>query len=630
MIESIYRLNNVVGEPPLNAGAAVLEMINRPDDPTAQLTVSNNRWDFGVTHVAIINQHLADGRINEGLPFSIAIKENNSELLIFDGYLLLNDADVLFACDTITNVPSQSFRSPSQFSKAAKSIMFKDLHDRGVINSTSDVVQVPYVISTIPNYKEAAIVTITTFIVISQIRDMIKEVGKVSADDTNPLTAISGVVKTVIIIAWIIILIASIIILMRQITNLLIQPIKFHAAMLWRRSLEIGCAEMGYTLVSTIFDDEFVKNSVIMPPKPRSFEPQGTLDSLGFTRPTPAIQTGYWHLDFFELLKATKDVFRATITPTLDGRLIIEPVDSELLSASVTLPNIKRLTHKTNASKIIANYQINFQTDASDGNTRDDYFGVQTNAITKVKHINKKRALIIGGGENEDPEKVVSFPFARGKRKTELTSIEKRLDRMYNDHRIVIKVLVVVVNVVIRIRNAIIKVINKLIKAIRLIIKLKLELKPVPLIKIPSADSIKKRIGYLLLTDDYTDVPKLIALNINSDPRNTSIRLDNAEKWGTPHVYDKYHSGQSFVPTVLKPFGNQKRIFEGESFTGICKDDLESIQDNKRIFTSDGIHARVISFKWRLSNAVTESITYSIDEIHTDNLEIKTVTDDGF
>ena len=45
------------------------------------------------------------------------------------------------------------------------------------INPVLDYVIVPYIINSIPSYKEAAIVTITAFMVINNTRTMVKEVA---------------------------------------------------------------------------------------------------------------------------------------------------------------------------------------------------------------------------------------------------------------------------------------------------------------------------------------------------------------------------------------------------------------------------------------------------------------------
>ena len=624
----IERLDGKKIEPVLNASEFELELAPDPDNTAAEPVLKVNTVDFGFPESTTINDHNDAGKagngvgISEGMSYSISIDDGKGELLILDAYLVLTAASIRYSCDKITGIPIELRGQDDNLSRSSKLIKYDILFDQGKITA-SDYVQISYVISDKPDYRGAAIVTLTGFVVIVEIRRTGQDVLKIIAELASVLSAIAGILKGAIVGLGIIITIAAIIILLFKIADQLIQPVKYHASMLWLSLLEIGCKELGLTFQSTIFDDPFIKETVRLPAKFKSPEDPKLFGSFGFTVPNETETKGYYDGSFFDLLVETKSTFRAFITLTSDNRLILEGIDTRSKEPAFKMnPKIKMDTWGTNQEELIGDYSVRFLLDESDNNTSDNYEGTKTNAVTTAIRVKDKKSKLIDG------EKEILLPFARGFRKTSLTPIEKSLSILVGALSNEINAVILVANIFISIRNSVVAALRRLAKSLKVIgINIKFNPTNIPPISFIQPDLFSNRIGMLLLSNDFFTTPKVLSLDISSTPRNTKVKLDNKDKWNSEFVYNKYHAGQSFVPSTRFPFGNQKRIFEAIQ-TGVCKEDLVLMINNRAIFAPDGRKAQAFSWKQKIRTG-TNNIVYRVPYIENDNYMITITTPKG-
>lgn len=631
----IYRLtsSNIVIEPPVSDSEVTIEMRQNTEDADKQAVVTQNDWDFGAISnpnkpdaVKIINQYIEDGGINEGLLYSVSVDDGNEETQILDAYLLLNAEPVLYSCEIIRNVPSEVRGGIDWFARISTSVSFELLVQEGILDPSVDTINCPYKLSSRPDYKAAAIVSIAAFITINQARDMVKELSNVTAEISSVISAISGILKAVIVVSWLVILIASTVTFIKQISDLIIQPIKYHTCMLWKRQLEAGCEKLGLTLVSTIFEDELIKDVVIMPPKFNVFNDPTVLDTLGFTSPRTDLSTGVYRGSFRDLIDLTKTTFRAEVTLTSDGRLIIEKKDTDNLLPAGRLPNIKRLTHRTNQSELKTTYTLRFIEDENEGNANSNYKGTKTIVTTSLENVTDKSAVVLGGN---DPEKEVLINLSRGIRKESFDDIERRLNKLVVDYRAALFAVVITANILITIRNVFVASAQPILAVWKFIgIEPPFEAGFIDFVTIPPIDSIASRLGVLSLPDDSFTDHKVFALDISSNPRNTKLKKDNNTKINSKYFYNTYHSDQSFIPSASRPFGNQKDIFEAIDVP-IPLPEIKKMMNNKRIFTFDGQQAELISFLYRPRTGIAERIEYSISKISAPNLKQVINTPDG-
>lgn len=635
MQKAVHRLNNKISQPSEGSRNIFIELRPNEVDSTGEPRISTTTFNFAYNEAKEINAHLESGAaingngvgIHEGIQHSISVKDDDGELLIFDGYLVTSGAQVVYSKESIKNIKSELRGKIESLSKRAKAVYFSDLLEEKRINPVLDYVIVPYIINSIPSYKEAAIVTITAFMVINNTRTMVKEVAKALADIAGILSAIAGVIKVVLLIAWIIIVIAQIIILIQDIFDHIIQPIKYHNGMLWKRLLEIAAAKLGYTVSSTIFEQKEFIDTVRMPAKFEAFEDVNNKISLGFTRPNTIDSTGYYAGNFYELLKETKATFRASIVITDDNVMIIEPISRPTQSPVAKLPNIKRLEHQTNASELRSNYTIGFKLDSTEDNTKKAFTGTFTSAITTALRENDPFANTLDTPNAGAFE--VLMPFARAARKNGLTNIEQGFHTLFKAVSPAINTVVIVANILILIRNTIMNKIQKVLDKLKVVgINIPFNPKVVSRLPLFNPDIIKDRIGMLMIEKDAFDVPKVMALDIASSPRQTKLKILNNIFWHSEFIYQRFHAGQSHAITDEFPFGNQERIYKSGGFH-LCKETAEQILRNNRIFTHDGLTARITSLKWNIETGIVESIEYRIPHVDTRNLKTVLITPHG-
>ena len=121
----IYEINEQQIQPPVNQREVEVELNFYVDDPNAAGTVSINNWDFSVLEATIINAHIDAGLtggvgIYEGLPFRVAVEDDNGRSTILDAYLDTADPEAIFECDRV-NVPSKLSASVVNVSRPATS-----------------------------------------------------------------------------------------------------------------------------------------------------------------------------------------------------------------------------------------------------------------------------------------------------------------------------------------------------------------------------------------------------------------------------------------------------------------------------------------------------------------------------
>ena len=254
-------------------------------------------------------------------------------------------------------------------------------------------------------------------------------------------------------------------------------------------------------------------------------------------------------------------------------------------------------------------------TDSLDVNTLTNFEGTKTVVTVAPRIVNDPKAVNIDG----DP-KIVALTFARASIKLTLTNPEKRLSLFIKAFAPAINGLIITANSVISARNAIVKSISKIVKRLDQIgIKIRFNPKIVPQLNLVNPNLFDNRIGMMLLENDFFQVDKVLSLDISNTPRNTKIKSSNSAKWNSEHIYRTYHAGQSFVPSVRFPFGNQRREFKGLQ-VGVCKEDLTLLIDNNHIFAPDGRESEVVAFRHKVRLGEL-GITYRAPFIHTKNLK---------
>jgi hypothetical protein len=608
-------IDNRAVNDPNNLKELGIELNFDKDNPTSQ--VSLNDWELGVGDSSkpdgsiFANRHLTNGLSGgvgalEGLPFVINLDLNGQVVNAFKGYLDLSEAT--FECDLVSATAIEQ-GGVDWFNNRVDSFSFEYLYDTGVI-TTNDFVAVPYVINSIPKYGEAALMTIAVFSTIQTIKAEVQTLTEMSIETSNPVSAISGILKISLRVLYIAALLITVVKLILDVIRLLIQPVKYHKGMYANKMLEKGANYLGLKFQSSIFENSPFNKMFILS---NQFEmPDDKKGLLGFFEPKQT-QLGYLGGTYGDFMRSMKKMFNAKVI-VQDGVVRFERRDFNLSSPIYQIPPIERNGFRVNGSEFIGNYYINFDVDYNDKNTIQQYSGTAFGCTTTYKTATNKDMVLLRGGEQ------VSIPFALAKIKTELTPVEEIVRAFAVVFDPVIGVLVKIVNEVIRAVNAIIKAIKNLIDAINWLPGIEIDFDPKPIKPIsytPLKELIENRIGMLMLENDFINTPKVFLLNQASKPRYNKPSSNNKSLINAEYLYDNYHFINSFDPAVYSKT-NQYKLYSIQNLPFTCSDFLK-VRKNNRIFDGEK-QGQIDSLKWNIDKQ-TADIEFRVNEIWTRNLK---------
>jgi len=585
MNKVIVKLNEQRANPAINHKEVEVEINNDTDDPQAKGTVTINVWDWSVQEAELINKHVADGKIYEGIPLEISVEDETSTAIVLDAYLDTASAEAEYECDRV-KIPSK-LRGGVDWLNDNADFTYSLLFEKGEIK-TSDYITVPYVISSIPNNNEIAMLTLTGFVIVIQLRNAIKDLLEFVPDLVGVASAIRTIIKIVLYAAYLIILIVALVKVIKDLINAIIQPVKFHSAMKLRTLLDKGAAHLGMTFTSTIFDnDDFWNQVIILPPKFKSFpDPDGKF--FGSKKPIPTIQTGYFNGKFGDLLRICKVLFNAKIV-VFDNVIQLERVDTNTSVENYRMPKVEQRRNKTNASNLINTLNLGFRPDQSETNTIDNWKGTVTDISTFPATITKGREdmQLAKDGDGLTTKRV---DFSRGTQKIGFTGPEQFF---------------------IDILKPIEKARAALTKAIKPLKKLRG--------KVPKAsltELLKNRIGMVLLSDDSFTIGKIIGFVVNVNPIQNKVSDQNIIKIDSEFMYLNFYKVNSMVPSAEFPNANHQIRYSAR--VPFCKEDFDKLLRNSIFIDALGQVATLETAKWKLYQTWAD-ISWRVNKLFSPN-----------
>jgi len=617
-----YILNGTQINPPMNWQDTAFE-VNFDRDGNAKTKITSNNFDFVRENADTIISRVYDGAtggygILEAIPLEVQLERNGVIEKPFSGYVDLTK-DSIFSRE-MCKVNATERKSIEWLEEKADGFTFEYLRSINVITN-DDYKFIPYVINSIPDYKESAIAILTGFIVVQQIIDCIEKVKDLLAEIANPLTAVSGIVKASLLAIYLVTLIASLIKLIKDIIQLLIQPVKYHACMSVKTLVEKGCQHLGLTLSSSILSSGIYSKAYIMPEKfknPVNFDDNRI---LGFTTAQKTQQEGYYKGTFGNLLRGLKEQFNAKIY-IKNNVLYFDRLDANLTPPQYVLPDIYQPEYKTNADEFKANYYIVYQTDTIDKNTLQEYEGTAHQVIFNP-NISQNSDLVMMKGLEE-----VRIPFALAKRKTDLTIPEKIVKAFLDVLSAIVNALIAALNALIIGINAVISGINSVINALDFIgININLNVQPIATISpVNLGNLIENRINMMMLETDFTSVPKIFLMDLGAQNKFNKLTTGNETYFSAKYLYDNYHYINNFLPTADKPNGNQYIIKE---FVNVPFgfQHYQQVKENNQIIVGDKT-GLIESFKWNPYDQVA-NIRVRISTLLTNNINATYLTPSG-
>ena len=560
--------------------------------------------------------------ITEGVPFDIKITEQglthviNMYLNLMDGFSRSNDGisasvKMLQSLDWLDD-KVDGFTFESMYNELSVTPFSID----GIIyNSYQEYfdkrcIYVPYVISTVPNFREAFMALFSMTYIIVQLKQAIKQLIQWCTPMAG--TPSVGVGQVVLEIIFFALMLASLIALIIHLFDCLIQAIKYHGAMLLIDMLKVTAIKLGLNFNSSIWNTYPYNQIAYLPEKYNPLEEQnpnantifgvtfGGFAKRGFTSPgyatpslhdstTTSIQKGYLNGTGGDLLRLVKRICNGKIIiPDQTNNLILERRDYYPSSSSYQLPDIRQDWNGYNTDELTANILIRFEDDLNDKNCIDKYIGTIFRA-THQQIITTNQALVLLKGIRE-----IQIGAARGVRKEKLNLIENIHKDLYaafhviaNAGIIAINAAIVVMNAFIVVINAFITVFNILVNVIMVIVNIIKSIisaisalfggsfnppsfnwtplnsnwvnfiAPIALLPV-NPSSYTERIDALLIESDMVSTPKLLLVDIaraefnapggySGKKRIAYLHADNSKIINAQYLWDNFYSIDAFV-----------------------------------------------------------------------------------
>lgn len=478
------------------------------DQPRPHVGINN--LYFSREDVAKIMQILSTAPgITEGVPFDIVMTERGVSKTI---NMYIDMMEGFHRSRNGLEATVKMVQSLDWLDDKADSFTFESLYNEtGVQTFTIDSVSynsyqdyidkktiyVPYVLSTVPNYQDAFLALFSITYIATQLYQCAKMIAQFASPSVG-LGASVSVGALVLEIAYSIILLATLIALVNQLISSLIQPLKYHGAMLISDMLKLASVKMGLTFDSTVWNSAPFNQLAYIPEKfsPNQNAPSiwqilgfnaGGYTASGYTSPAYApssihnsntnnIQHGWMNGTGADIFRLAKRLINGKITIE-DGSNVLkmERRDYNFGTANYQLPAIRSDWNGYNTDELTANILLKFQVDYSERNSVDyktnTGISFYTGTILQATHeqittVNK--ALVSLKGVRQ-----IDIPACRGVAKDRLTFVEKAvedLNLIWDGITLLENVGIAAINVLILALNVAITAINILIGVWNLII----------------------------------------------------------------------------------------------------------------------------------------------------------------
>lgn len=619
-----FYINGKLVREPVEYRGLELEL-NFEDLTEIKTAISSEKFTWVNENADVINNYLAAGTTGGlgvfwGLPLEIKV----SGLTLFNGYIdLTNDTE--FSCEkVVTKV--REYKNTDWMDEVADGFSFDLLYQRGIITS-SHFVNVPYIVSDIPDYKGAALFLISAYVMGKEIVTTIKNIIDVISLIGGYLSIIAGVLQLLFLIVYLVILIIALVKLIQQILDELVQPVKYHFGMMAETLFERACFYLGLNFSSSILQagvptgselvSGYYSNLLLLPEKNKQGAKKNKLNK----------QMGFFNGTFGDFIRAFEAMFNAKHI-IIGNTFHFERHDFGSSTQVYKIPDVRREFYGINADELISNYLIQFQIDGVDLNTINNYKGTNVKNYITSKNTYPSRVNLIKGFKQPN------IPFALGKKKEKLTDVEKLIGDFL---KLIDKIMAPVydaIDAVLKVVNAAIDFINKVIKALNTIgIK-------IPLVKKPSFTNKKNslgnimsgRIGMLSLSNDMFSIPKVLL--VTGSGWEVKIADDNQTKLSAIELWNKFHYIESFVPSANKPAGAQSYRWAIGTIP-FCLSDYYKIrginnnnQGEAKIESPEGLPAKLLSLKWNIWQG-TASIKYKEEKLYDTNLQQELIENQG-
>lgn len=454
MVDLVFKMNLGAGyvtvPPPKNWKDMKVQLIW--DSPELQLQLQSINFEWVTKNAIAIKNYFKAGLtggtgIFEGPGLQIFGQlPGTAPVLFFDG--CINTADDGFDIqDDFIMCPIKEAGKTDWFNDYAKSFRLEYLTSLAPGSpgylSRADYKQTPYAISSIPDYTQAMLLSISLFIIIKESVDCVAKIAslvtRAISQSLSWLQLVGTIIEIVLYLIYLVAIVTASAKLMQQIADNLLQPKKTKLCMREQDTFKKIADYMGLGFVSPIYGvgtadlygGRYV-NATVMPKKIKI--PDGDPIFEVFTNGRPADETsnaqafGYFEGTAFEFKTEMESLYNAECI-VKNNILYFQEKNSFNVVDAFALPNegtpgntfLYPQPYGTNASEIPAVYCLRFQKDDQDLNTYNDYKGTFALAQTTPNIVYNPKNQLMSGSV------MVDFPFALARRKVGYTKLEKAL-----------------------------------------------------------------------------------------------------------------------------------------------------------------------------------------------------------
>ncbi len=488
---------------PQNLKELEIQLSFENDSPAA--SVKTTSFDFWADDAEALNTYLSNGLtgglgIFEGVPFRI----EKCDQVLLDGYVDLSDAGAEFECDLIKAVVKESGKIDF-LRDIADGFSFAYLSDAsytglGKINS-SDYIEIPYVVSAIPNYTEALIMGVSVFVIAKETYEILVNIANILAAIVGGVTgALEALAMAIAYIAYLVVMIIALYKMIKTLFDNIIQSKKYKLGMRVNKHFERACEYLNLEFSSTILENANFKYLTIIPQK--IINPG---NKNADERKSNNKYKGHFDGTFADFIQAMEYYFNAKVR-VIGQTLHFERVDFFNKTSSYQLPNINisRAPYKLNASELKSNLFIKYQMDGTELNTYDEYSGTSVQVTTQPIIINDPQKRLLKTLDYKN------LPFALAKRKESLNEIEKVMKGISDAYE-------TVVEGILGFFDAIASVVGGSVNT-------------------NVAPIFPNRIGWLKLSSDFIGVQKIALIGDDGH-----ITASNQTATSANYLYENYH-----------------------------------------------------------------------------------------
>lgn len=616
-------INGVPVEPSANMGGFLVELAwDKDRNYTKKL--SNYNLDLVLAQSKIVNNHLSNGvnggvGIFEGLPYKLEVTQANQVINLLDGYIDLTENAQFSTNNTKSTVTVKERKNIDWLNDRAGGFTFEYLFATNKI-TTADYEFMPYVLNSVPDYREAIMAILSSYVITTSLLDAIEKVTELIIEVSN-VAEWTAIVRLSLYLVYLTSLIIAITKLITDLVQMIIQPVKYHACMSALTLLQKGAEHLGLNVSCSFLQTGGDFEGLMLMPEKQSAPVNSTFDRLlGFTDYN-IIQNGYLNATFEDLLVYLKGMFNAKINLITDSfgntTLHLERRDKNIIAPQLVLKPFYTDKFGVNADEFRANYLIKFSTDVTDKNTIQEYTGTAFQVITKpnITTVGNEDLILMKGLERVD------IPFALAKRKTELSVPEKIIETLLNIVDALTNTVITLINGIISGLNAIINLIDNFINAINAIPGININWQIPTISNINPVDFsglIENRIGMMKIEYDTFVIPKVLLMTKGSEPKYNKISVDNSTKVTARYLYDNYHFINSFIPSAGATNANQYYEYDLENVP-FSYEDFTKVLATNSILTDTGAQGLIYSLQWN-PDKQSANIKYGINKLYTNNL----------